>query len=144
MSSSKDDPIAIPDKVRLFRRIDPNKVVFDYNRGEWRPTSQNFQNTKGETSMSVFAENVAKAHNEHTADFLRGRWSYHFLAAVRAGDMRKYGQQVYLDVGNQDPEDIHPSHAAVDGPKDSKLRPKLAENYEWVIAPPNRNTPPDK
>jgi hypothetical protein len=142
MAGNKDAPTTIPDDTRLFRRIDPHKIVFDYNRGEWRPTSQNFQNTKGETSMSVFAENVAKAQGEAPTDFLRGRWSHHFLAAVLAGDMRKQGQQVYLDVTNQDPDDFHPSHAAVDGPKDSKLRPKLAENYEWVVPPPNRNAPP--
>jgi hypothetical protein len=105
--------------VRLYRRIDPKKIVFDYNRGEWRPTSQNFQNTKDENTMSVFAENIANNYGEQPADFLLDRWSYHFLAAVIAGDMREHGQQVYLDIVNQDPGDIHPSHAAVDGPKDS-------------------------
>jgi hypothetical protein len=144
MSNDKDDRTTIPDGVRLFRRIDPNKIVFDYNRGEWRPTSQNFQNTRGETSMSVFAENIAELSGEQPADFLRGRWSLYLLAAVRAGDMRMHGQKVYLDLANQDPDDFHPSHAAVDGPKESKLRQKLAENYEWVVPPSNRYSPPDK
>jgi hypothetical protein len=57
--------------------------------------------------------------------------------------MRQHDQDVYLDPDNQDPEDEHPSHAAVAGPKDGKLRPKLAEKYEWVIAPPNRYDPPE-
>lgn len=144
MPGNKDDPTSIPHAVRLFRRIDPNKIVFDYDRGEWRPTSQNFQNSKDEPSMSVFAENVADAHDEKPTDFLRGRWSRHYLAAVLAGDMRKFGQQVYLDPDNQDADDNHPSHAAVEGAKDSKIRPKLAQNYEWVIPPPNRNDPPNQ
>ena len=49
----------------------------------------------------------------------------------------------YLDPDNQDAEDNHPSHAAVDGPKDAKIRPKLAEKYEWIVPPPNRYDPPD-
>ena len=93
--------------------------------------------------MSVFAENVAVAHGEVPSDFLKERWSGWYLAAVSAESMRKYNQKVYLDPHNQDPEDNHPSHAAVDGAKDSKLRPKLADNYEWVVPPPNRFDPID-
>jgi len=57
--------------------------------------------------------------------------------------MRRNSQKVYLDPDNQDAEDSHPSHAAVDGPKGDKIRPKLAEKYEWVVPPPNRYDPPD-
>ena len=64
MSGSKDDPVGIPDGTRLFRRIDPTWLTYDNNRGEWRPNSQNFQDSKDSTPMSVFAENVAKAHGE--------------------------------------------------------------------------------
>jgi hypothetical protein len=143
MSGRDDDPVGIPDGTRLFRRIDPSKIVYDRDRSERRPTSQNFQNSKDETSMSVFAENVAAAHLEAPADFLRGRWSGWYLVAVTAAAMRRYGQKVYLDPANQDPDDYHPSHAAVDGPKDAKLRPKLAAEYEWIVGPPNRYVPPE-
>ena len=88
--------------------------------------------------MSVFAENVALGSGEGPADFLRGRWSGYFLVAVTAGQMRRYGQVVYLDPHNQDADDTHTSHAAVEGEKDKKVRPKLAECYEWVVPPPNR------
>jgi hypothetical protein len=142
MPGRNDDPVAIPDATRLFRRIDPHKIVFDRNRNEWRPTSQNFQNSRDGT-MSVFAENVAIAHQETPTDFLRGRWSVWFLAAVPAEWMRKNNQKVYLDPENQDPEDEHPSHAAVDGPKDSKVRPKLADRYEWIVPPLKRYDAPD-
>jgi hypothetical protein len=93
--------------------------------------------------MSIFAENVAVAHLETPADFLKGRWSSWYLVAVTAESMRKYEQKVYLDPDNQDPDDQHPSHAAVDGSKDSKLRPKLAAEYEWIVAPVNRYDPPE-
>src|SRR6266852_7640212 len=117
MPGRHDDPVGIPAGIRLFRRIDPTKIVYDKNRRERRPTSQNFQNSKDGTPMSVFAENVAVAHGETPADFLKGRWSGWYLAAVPAGWMREHGQKVYLDPDNQDPDDEHPSHAAVDGPK---------------------------
>ena len=93
--------------------------------------------------MSVFAENVAEAHGEIPTDFLKGRWSGWYLAAVTAGWMRSHDQRVYLDTDNQDADDTHPSHAAVDGPKDAKTRPKLAANYEWIVPPPNRFDPAD-
>lgn len=142
MPGRNDDPVAIPDGTRLFRRIDRYKIVYDKDRKEWRPTSQNFQNSKDGT-MSVFAENVAVKHEETPTDFLKGRWSVWYLAAVPADWMRKHDQKVYLDPDNQDPADEHPSHAAVDGPKDSKMRPKLAEKYEWIVPPPNRYGPAD-
>ena len=77
--------------------------------------------------MSVFAENVALSSGEEPADFLRGRWSGYFLVAVTAGEMRRHSQEVYLDPHNQDADDTHASHAAVEGEKDKKVRPKLAE-----------------
>jgi hypothetical protein len=141
MAERNDDLVAIPNGTRLFRRIDPAKIVYDKNRQERRPTSQNFQNSKDEATMSVFAENVAVAHGEVQADFLKGRWSDWYLVAVPAEWMRKHNQKVYLDPDNQDPDDYHPSHAAVDGSKDTKTRPKLADRYEWIVPPPNRFDP---
>jgi hypothetical protein len=105
MAEQKDDPVGIPDNTRLFRRIDPHQVVYDKDRKERRPTSQNFNDSKDGTPMSVFAENVAIAHGEAPADFLRGRWSEWYLVAVTAGAMRQLGQEVYLDSFNQDTDD---------------------------------------
>lgn len=138
MPDPHDDPVRIPNGTRLFRRIDPTMIVFDKDRKELRPTSQNFQNSKDGTPMSVFAENVAIEHGETANDFLRGMWSGWYLVAVPSEWMRQNNQKVYLDPANQDPEDWHPSHAAVAGLKDSKIRKKLADKYEWVIPPPNR------
>lgn len=138
MVERNDDPVGIPNGTRLFRRIDPAKIVYDKNRHERRPTSQNFQNSKNENSMSVFAENVALAHGEVPSDFLKGRWSEWYLVAVPVEWMREHNQKVYLDLSGQDADDHHPSHAAVDGTKDTKTRPKLAEKYEWVVPPPSR------
>ena len=136
MSDSTDDPIGIPNSTRLFRRISPYWVVYDKNRGEKRPSSQNFQNSKDETGMSVYAENVVIATGEVPADFLRGRWSAWYLAAIPAGWMRECGQRVYLDFDSQDADDINPAHAAVAGDKPTKIRSKLGERFEWVVAPP--------
>src|ERR1022692_637868 len=110
MSTASDDQDVIPDQVRLFRRISPVMTVYDDNLHCWRPTSQNFQDSKDGTPMSVFAENVATQHNERPEGFLRGRWSSWYLAAVQAGHMREYEQRVYLDPNNQDPDDRFESH----------------------------------
>lgn len=139
--ADQDDPLGIPDDTRLFRRIDPCQIVYDNNLKERRPTSQNFQDSKDGSPMSVFAENVAIASGEAPEGFLRGLWSGLYLAAVRACDMRKHGQVVFLDSANQDADDRYESHAAVSGRKDNKTRSKLARVYEWVIAPPNRYEP---
>jgi len=88
--------------------------------------------------MSVFAENIASAHDEQPAGFLRGLWETFYLASVTAGSMRERGQEVYPDPDNQPPDDFFHSHSAVRGPKGSKVRRKLAEQYAWVIPPPNR------
>jgi hypothetical protein len=141
MSEPRDDPSGIPTGTRLFRRIDPEMIVYDSNRKERRPTSQNFQDSQDGSPMSVFAENVAMAHGEIPSDFIKGRWSGWYLAAAPVESMREHSQKVYLDPHNQDADDSHPSHAAVDGPKDSKTRPKLAAHYEWVIPPPDRFVP---
>jgi hypothetical protein len=93
--------------------------------------------------MSVFAENVAIEHGESPTDFLKGRWSCWYLAALSAGWVRTFGQIVYLDPDNQDTDDFHPSHAVVVGTKDTKIRSKMAKQYEWIIAPPNRYQRPD-
>lgn len=85
MSAQKDDPIGIPDDTRLFRRINPQWIVYDENVKAWRPNSQNFQDSKDGTPMSVFAENVAVASGETPLDFLKGQWEAWSLSAITAG-----------------------------------------------------------
>ena len=138
MAERKDDPLGIPDGTRLFRRVPPAQIVPDRIRGERRPSSQCFVDSQDGSPMSVFAENVAQCNGETPADFLQGRWSEFSLVAVTAGWMRENGQEVYLDPQNQDPNDFFRSHAAVAGPKGTKIRKRLAERYEWVVAPSNR------
>lgn len=91
--------------------------------------------------MSVYAENIAIKHAESPQDFLRGRWSEWHLASVTAGRMRQLRQRVYCDTANQDGDDFHPSHAAVQGTKDGKMRSKLGAEYEWIVSPMNRYNP---
>src|SRR5580700_1809316 len=105
MAGRKDDPLAIPNETRLFRRIDPHWTTYDANRKERRPTSQNFQDSQDDTPMSVFAENIARAAGEVPADFLKGTWSGFYLASVTAGWMRECGQEVYPDPDSLDADD---------------------------------------
>jgi hypothetical protein len=91
--------------------------------------------------MSVFAENVLLADGENPTDLLKGIWAHWYLVAISAESMREHGQKVYLDPDNQDREDQHASHTAVDGSKDGKTRKKLAEKYEWIVPPPNLYEP---
>jgi hypothetical protein len=134
MPAPEDDPVAIPNETRLFRRISPSMIVYDSNLGERRPTSQNFQDSTDGTPMSVYAENLAKAHGESPEHFLQGRWSAWYLVAVTAGRMRELGQHVYPDSANQDPDDFFHSHSAVRGSKHGSTRPKLVQKFEWCPA----------
>jgi hypothetical protein len=143
MPGERDDPVGIPDSTRLYRRINPDWIVYDSNSGERRPTSQNFQDSKDGSPMSVFAENVMIARGESPVDLLRGIWNEWFLVAIPAGWMRECGQEVYLDTANQDPDDWRPSHASVRGRKDGKVRARLGKYYEWVTSPPNRYQKPE-
>src|SRR5258708_29533205 len=129
MAGPKDYPLGIPDDTRLFRRIDPNQIIYDANRKERRPTSQCFDNSRDDLTMSVFAENIAQANGEDPADFLKGRWEDFYLVAVTARWMRQNGQDVYPDPHNQDPDEYFNSHSAVWGQKPSKRRKKLAYAY---------------
>jgi hypothetical protein len=88
-----NDPFAIPNETRLFRRINPNWTTYDANRKERRPSSQNFQDSPDGTPMSVFAENIARAAGELPPDFLTGQWSGFYLAAVTAGWMRSVAKR---------------------------------------------------
>ncbi len=135
MPGPKDDQRAIPNHTRLFRRINPEWIIYDENLGQHRPTSQNFQDSANGTPMSVFAENIAKLHGESVEGFLGGHWSGWYLVAVVAGNTRELGQDVYPDLANQPANDFFNSHAAVEGPKDRKVRSKLAKGYEWIVAP---------
>jgi len=137
MAATDDDPVTIPNEVRLFRRIHPEMVVFDDNRNHLRPTSQNFQDSRDGTPMSVFAENLAHAHGELPSDFLQGRWSEWGLAAVMAGRMRELGQRVYSDSHNQDEHERFESHSAVAGSK-KKVMKQMSATAEWVITPRSR------
>jgi len=139
MANSEDDPVAIPNEVRLFRRIHPEWVVYDKNRERWRPTSQNFQDSRDGTPMSVFAENLAQAHGELPAHFLLGRWSEWGLAAVVAGQVRELGQRVYPDPHNQDQDERFESHAAIAGSKAKNVMKQMSGWAEWVITPRARS-----
>lgn len=144
MPERMDDPLGIPNETRLFRRIAPSQIVWDDNRKEWRPVSQNFNDSQDRTPMSVFAENIALANGEQPLDFLRGLWETFYLASVTAGWMRECDQEVYPDPDNQLLDDYFHSHSAVRGPKGTKVRKKLAERYGWVIPPPHRYEPPSR
>jgi len=136
MAVPDDDPSAIPNEVRLFRRISPAMIVYDGNQDRWRATSQNFQDSKDGTPMSVFAENIADEHGELPAHFLLGRWSDWGLAAVVAGHMRELGQRVYPDPHNQDAEDRFESHSAVAGNKKAQnIRKRMSDRAELIIVP---------
>lgn len=134
MPDHKDDPDAIPDDTRLFRRVNPHFLTFDHNLGKWRPTSQAFIDPSDGSPMSVFAENIAQTYNEKPADFLRGHWSCWLLAAIQAGAARTLGMEVYPDPENQDSAEDFKSHSSVRGDK-RKVKQKLAQKAEWIVAP---------
>jgi hypothetical protein len=124
-----DDP-SILDEHRLIRRIHPSWIIYDDNLKIHRPTSQAFQNSKGDEAMSVFLEPVFLESGRQLKVLLAG-WPEHSLAAVTAGCARACDQGVL-----RDPLADEPSHSLVVGQKTTNTRKRLAQCFEaWLGAP---------
>jgi hypothetical protein len=122
-----DDPsldLPIPDDLVLWRRVPPDKKVFDHNLSRWRPSSDAFCDHKDGSSMSVYdsqscggKEAVMVGHD----GFL--------LCSFTAGDARSRNMTIVRTTRGG------PGHCEVVGKKTDSVKNKFAKNARWVIAP---------
>jgi hypothetical protein len=119
-----DDP-TIADTDDLWRRIPPQQVVEDKNRGGFRPSSAAFHDSS-DGPMSVL---LAKEDSPERA--LSGpQWAKHFLAAIKAGLARQREQAICRDATEADP-----SHCLVFGKKTESTSRAFATSSVWIVGP---------
>jgi hypothetical protein len=119
-----DDP-TIPDHEELWRRIPPDRIVEDANRGGRRPSSGAFTDDRDGSPMSVVIGSAAAG----AETVLAGHPGY-ALAAITAGLARECGQMIM-----RDPTSDQPAHALVIGHKTEGIRRRLARESRWIIEP---------
>ena len=115
------DDGSIPDDAGLLRRVHPDFVFHDKNRGRWRPMSGAFQDKE----MSVDAELILHQHGLDLTFSLRN-YSGYSLARFRAGEARAKGLPVV-----HKPLPDNPAHTHVIGTTQAIAR-HLAVNCEWA------------
>jgi hypothetical protein len=123
-----DDP-AITNDESLWRRIHPDWVVPDQNRGGVRVSSAAFDDSHDGSPLSVLLAGVVRATGRGPENVLVGFLGY-ALASITAGDARTCGQGVAPT-----PRSDEPAHASVFGPKTKPIKRQLAKAARWVITP---------
>jgi hypothetical protein len=127
------DDGSIPDDAGLLRRIPPQYVTHDKNRGRWRPISGAFKDKE----MSVDAEPILRQHGLDLSFSLRN-WRGFSLARFSAGAARARGLSVVHDPCPDDQPD-NPAHTLVTGTTEAIAR-DLAVTCEWAhfVEPPDQ------
>lgn len=124
----EDDP-SIRDEAQLWRRINPNWMVFDENQGRSRVSSQAFQNLEGD-KLSVLLEELVRETGRRPEDLIASFPGFG-LATISAGFARELQQGVI-----RAPEPDEPAHSHLVGKKSKSVQKALARHAEWVVVPP--------
>jgi len=129
--SSAGDLVALPELIdddEIWRRIPPEKVIFDESRNVFRPSKDSFNDHPNGTPMSAFLAKVCKdpllAVHDHE-DFA--------LVGVRIKVLR----EKKLEIVAAPKPDLPPGHVHVVGSKTDSVRKALAKNFRWIIDPPD-------
>lgn len=124
-----DDLSILSDDV-LWRRINPDWIVPDHNRGGRRITSQAFQNLRND-QLSVLHAKTVESDGRTATDVLEGFEDY-ALAGVTAGFARELGQAIV-----RAPEPEEKAHCHMIGRKTQSVKKKLAKEASsaWVVQP---------
>ena len=126
------DDITVLDSAELWRRIIPDWVVPDDNRGCKRVSSAAFSDSPDGSPLSMLlAETVFSTGR--TAQDVLSRFPECSLAALQAGDVRAQRQVVSHTPIVED----EPAHVFVAGSKTRAVRRALARAARWVIGPGN-------
>jgi hypothetical protein len=122
----KDDP-SIRDQDDLWRRIQPEWIIFDEALGRNRPSSAAFQDSSDGTAMSV---DLAKLRSG-TAEALAS-YPGHGLASFTAGFARRDCRQ---GVDHTPEEGGYDAHASVWGDKPKSVRNRFAKAANLIGRP---------
>lgn len=125
-TSYTDDP-TIADDDKLWRRVCPEWIVPDSNRGGKRLSSQAFEDSRDGSPMSVFLAAVVLCGGRD-ADVLV--FPGYGMVSITAGLARECDQRVC-----RDPSPEEPAHALVAGKKKKSVKYRFLDAMEWVIDP---------
>lgn len=128
MAESIADDLSISDEDELWRRIPRRWIVFDENRGSYRPASAAFDDNR-DGSMSVFLESVMVEIGRTPEHVLIGHHGYG-LCGVAALIVRQQGQIIV-----RRPTEAEPAHAEVVGHKSQGVTRRISREARWIIQP---------
>jgi hypothetical protein len=120
------DDGSIADYFDLLRRVRPDQIVDDQNRGERRPSSAAFKDPE----MSVDAEQILQQNGLNFAFSLRNNLGFS-LARFKAGVARANNLPVISK-----PESDNPAHAEVHGKKTRGIANNLVAACTWAHLEP--------
>jgi|ERR1039458_4165970 hypothetical protein len=119
----------VPDLVdddEVWRRIPPEKVIFDSTRNTFRPSSDCFNNHPNKTPMPAFLARVCKDPNLA----LEGNEGF-ALVAIRVDTMHRCGQLILPAYA----EGSVPGHVHIAGFKSASTRKIFAKECRWIVQP---------
>jgi hypothetical protein len=120
------DDASISDQDQLLRRIPPQHLVFDSNKGAYRPSSAAFDDSPDGSPMSVLIADVMLQEGRSPLAALKGHPDFS-LVSIKAGLVRQCGQKI---VRNPLPQEK--AHGLVVGKKTNSVRKRLARNAIWI------------
>ncbi len=121
-----NDP-TIADDAELWRRIHPDHIFYDENKGRWRPSTAAFENHPNGSPMSVLLGEMVLGSGRGPLDILTGYEGY-ALASITAGLARQCNQGVA-----REPLPDEPAHAVVFGEKTYGVRKRFACDCGWAV-----------
>jgi hypothetical protein len=127
--ASPEDPVTLPDMSdddEVWRRVPPEKVVFDASNNTFRPSKDSFNDSPNKSPMSAF---LAKECMD-PALALEGHEGF-ALVGVRIALLREKN----LVVTPAPEPDLPPGHVHIVGRKTDSVRKALAKNCKWVVEP---------
>jgi hypothetical protein len=116
----------LADNDEVWRRVPPEKVIFDSNIGTFRPTKDSFNDHPNGTPMSAF---LARECRDPQAA-LEGNEGF-ALVAIRVQTIHECNQVVV----SADREGLPPGHVHITGKKTDSVRKKFAKECRWVVEP---------
>jgi len=131
MPDQVEDDETISNQDEVWRRIRPDQLVRDDNRGGIiRPSTSAFNNSSDGSGMSDSLAGAARAAGL-TPHYVIERYPGYSVAALAMAMLRENGQGVI-----RKPTDDDPHHVEVNGDKPKKIQRIFATSATWALPPP--------
>ncbi len=116
----------LADDDELWRRVPPEKIIFNATLGTFRPSKDCFNDHPNRTPMSAFL--ARECRNPQLA--LEGNEGF-ALVAIKVKTIHECNQIIVSAQG----DNLPPGHVHVTGKKTDSVRKKFAKECCWVVEP---------